>query len=295
MHTSRILPSALLALCLAAPAARAQQDFSKVEVKVTKVGGNVYVLEGAGGNIAAVIDPEGIAIVDDQYAPLAPKIKAALATLSPKAVKFVINTHFHGDHTGGNATFAETASILAHANVRKRLASGGIGPRGKVPPAEKAALPLVTFEEGLTLYWGDDEIKVLHLKPAHTDGDSAVFFTKANVVHLGDTFFSGMFPFVDTNGGGTLLGEIAMLEELIPKLPKDAKIIPGHGPVSSVNDVKEYVSMLRETVALVQKERKAGKTPEQMKAGKIFAKWDEWGKGFINPDFYLDEVLAEVK
>jgi glyoxylase-like metal-dependent hydrolase (beta-lactamase superfamily II) len=288
--------AALLALALCTTTrARAQQDFSKVEIKVTKVAGNVYLLEGMGGNIAAIIDPEGIAIVDDQYAPLAPKIKAALATLSPKPVKFIINTHWHGDHTGGNATFAETASILAHANVRKRLVSGGDGLRGKIPPAEKAALPLVTFEEGLTLYWGDDEVKVLHLKPAHTDGDSAVFFTKANVVHLGDTFFSGKFPFVDYASGGTLKGELEMLEELLPKLPKDVKIIPGHGPVSSVDDVKEYLSMLRETIALVHAGKRAGKTAEQMKAGKIFAKWEAWGKGFINPDFYLDEVLAEMK
>jgi glyoxylase-like metal-dependent hydrolase (beta-lactamase superfamily II) len=285
----------LAALALSAPAALAQQDFSKVEIKVTKVAGNVYFLEGSGGNIAAVIDPEGIAIIDDQFAPLAPKIKAALATLSPKPVKFVINTHWHGDHTGGNATFAETASILAHANVRKRLISGGEAFGRKTPPAEKAALPVVTFEEGLTLYWGDDEIKVIHLKPAHTDGDSAVLFTKANVVHLGDTFFAGKFPFVDAASGGTVSGEIAMLEELIPKLPKDVKIIPGHGPISSISDLKEYVSMLKETVALVEKEKKAGKTKEQMKAGKIFAKWDEWGKGFINADFYLDEVMGDMK
>jgi cyclase len=286
----------LAALLLAAPlAASAQQDFSKVEVKASKVAGNVYVLEGAGGNIAAVIDAEGIAIVDDQFAPLAPKIKAALAGLSQKPVRFVLNTHWHGDHTGGNAVFAETAAILAQANVRKRLERGGETPFSKIPPATKAALPVVTFEEGLTLYWGDDEIRMQHLRPAHTDGDSAVFFTKANVVHLGDTFFAGGFPFVDFASGGSLRGELAMLEELLPRLDEQVKIIPGHGPVSGKKDLQEYVAMLRETFAVVDAARKAGKTAEQMKKEKLLAKWDSWGKGFIKPDMYLDEVLAESK
>ena len=277
----------LLTLLFSLPAAAQQQDFSKVEIKATKVAGNVYVLEGQGGNIAATVGDDGVALVDDQYAPLAPKIQAALQKLSAKPVKFVINTHWHGDHTGGNAVFSETATLIANANVRKRLETGAKTLFGDVPPAPRAALPVVTFDQGLSLFWNGEEIKAIHLHAAHTDGDSAVLFTKSNVVHCGDVFFNGMFPFIDLGSGGSVKGYLAALDEIIAATPKDAKVIPGHGPVGTIEDLKHFRGSLEEVFAAVEKAKKAGKTVDQMKAEKILARWDAMGQGFIKTDMFI--------
>src|SRR5262245_14431624 len=178
-----------------------QQDFSKVEVKASHVAGAVHMLTGAGGNIGVSVGPDGILIVDDQFAPLAEKIRAALKTLGEGKLRFVLNTHWHGDHTGGNVAFGPEAPVLAHTNVRKRLEEGSEKPR-PTPPAPKEALPIITFDESLSVHFNGEEIKVLHYPHGHTDGDSVIFFTKSNVVHLGDDFFAGRFPFVDLERGG---------------------------------------------------------------------------------------------
>ncbi len=198
--------SFVMAMLLAAAAAAQEQDFSKVEVKATRIAGNVFILKGAGGNIAATVGEDGVAIVDDQFAPLAPKIHAALAQLSPKPVRFVINTHWHGDHTGGNALFSDTAAILAQTNVRKRLIAGTKMVGREFPPAPPAALPVVTFEQGLSLWWNGEEIRAIHVVPGHTDGDTVVWFTKSNVVHFGDDFVTYGFPFIDVQSGGSVVG-----------------------------------------------------------------------------------------
>ena len=282
-----ILP-ALLAAAAAFPSF-AQPDLSKVEIKTTRLAGNVFMLEGAGGNIAAIAGDDGIAMVDAQYAPLAPKIHAALAKLSPKPVRFLINTHFHGDHVGGNADFADTAAILASANVRKRLASGSVHPlNGKqVPPAPAAALPVVTFEEGLTLHFDGEEIRVLALGPGHTDGDSAVWFVKANVVHLGDDFVTYGFPLVDVSAGGRVKGMIAALDGLLSRIPADAKIIPGHGPLSTVAEVRKFARSLEEMLAAVAK----AKEPVDV---SVLAPWAPWGQGFIKAEMFLPVLVREA-
>src|SRR4051794_3980363 len=176
----------LLALFSLTTAAFAQQDFSKVEIKAIHVAKNIYMLEGAGGNIGVSVGSDGILIVDDQFAPLAPKIEAALKDLNPGKLKFVLNTHYHGDHTGGNAHFGREAHIIAHTNVRKRL--GGDRDR------KKPGLPIITFDDSLSIHFNGEEIKLIHVPPAHTDCDSVVYFSSANVIHFGDTFFSGRFP-----------------------------------------------------------------------------------------------------
>ena len=285
----RTLIPALVLAAAALPAFGQEQDFSKVEVKATRVSGNVFMLEGAGGNIAAIVGDDGIAMVDCQYAPLAPKIHAALAKLSPKPVRFLINTHFHGDHTGGNAAFADTAAIFASANVRKRLESGGVHPlTGKpVPPAPAAALPVVTFAEGLTLHFDGEEIRTLALRPGHTDGDSAVWFVKANVVHLGDDFVTYGFPFVDVANGGTVKGMIGALDELLTRIPADAKIIPGHGPLSTVADVRKFARSLEEMLAAVAKAKKPVDA-------QVLAPWAPWGKGFIKAEKFLPLLVQEA-
>ena len=284
----------LAALLLSAPPP--QRDFSKVEIKIEKVAGNVSMLTGAGGNIAATAGPDGIAIVDDQFAPLAPKIHKALATLSPKPPRFVINTHWHFDHTGGNASFAEAAAILAHENVRKRLQSGGHIADMDLAPAP-AGLPVVTFQQGLSLWWNGEEIRAIHVQPGHTDGDTIVWFTKSNVVHMGDDFVTYGFPFVDLESGGSVRGLIATLDAVLPQIPKDAKIIPGHGNISTVDDVRKYRSALEEMVTLVQKGLASGKSVEQLQKEHVLAAWEPTWQAkdaFVTADKFIETIAKDV-
>ncbi len=283
-----------LTLLFAAGVSAQQQDFAKVEVKATKVAGNVYVLTGSGGNIGATVGADGVAIIDDQFAPLAPKIQAALRQLSPRPVHFVINTHWHGDHTGGNAQFAETATIMAHLNVRRRLISGGKTPFVEFPPVTGKALPVVTFEQGLSLWWNGEEIRAIHPGVGHTDGDSVIWFVQSNVVHMGDDYFAGMFPFVDLSSGGSVTRLIESVDVILGQIPADAKVIPGHGPVTGVAELRIYRGMLDGVVAAVRKGLASGKTVEQMKKEKVLAPWEEWGKGFVNADTFLATVAEDL-
>ena len=283
-----------LTLLFAAGVSAQQQDFAKVEVKATKVAGNVYVLTGSGGNIGATVGSDGVAIIDDQFAPLAPKIQAALRQLSPKPVRFVINTHWHGDHTGGNPIFAETATIMAHLNVRKRLISGGKTPFVEFPPVTGKALPVVTFEQGLSLWWNGEEIRAIHPGIGHTDGDSVIWFVQSNVVHMGDDYFAGMFPFVDLSSGGSVTKLIESLDVILGQIPADARVIPGHGPVTGVAELRSYRGMLDGVVAAVRKGLASGKTVEQMKKEKVLAPWEDWGKGFVNADTFLAVVAEDL-
>lgn len=270
------------------PARAAAPDFSKIEIKATRIGGNVWMLKGEGGNIAVSAGEDGIALVDDQYAPLAPKIRAALAKLSPKPVRFVINTHFHGDHTGGNAAFAETATLIAQASVRRRLGAGGTRPDGQaIPPAPAAALPIVTFEQGLSLHFNGEEIRAIALQPGHTDGDSAVWFVKSNVVHLGDDYVQYGFPFVDREGGGTVKGMIAALDALVPQLPPDVKIIPGHGEPATLADVRKFARALEEMLAVV---KKAGPAAD----ASVLAPWAPWKNDFVPPEKFVEVLKRDV-
>ena len=267
-------------------------DFSKVEITATKVGGNIYMLQGQGGNIGVSVGADGILIVDDQFAPLADKIKAALKTLGEGKLKFVLNTHWHGDHTGGNAQFGPEAPIIAHDNVRRRLATEQKSEFFKrtTPASPKEALPVITFDKSLSVHFNGEEIKVIHFPQGHTDGDSVIFFTNSNVVHMGDDFFVARFPFVDLESGGSVQGLTRNIGEIIPKLAADVKIIPGHGPISTVEDLKQYHHMLIETTAVVQNKMKAGKTVAQIKAEGLPAEWASWGSGFIKTDVWLETI-----
>lgn len=277
-----------------------QEDFSKVQIKVTKVSGNIYMLEGAGGNIAASVGEDGIVIVDDQFAPLAEKIQAALKGISDKPVRFVINTHYHGDHTGGNEPFSNAGStIIAQDNVRKRLESGGTGGNGGTikfdsKPAPKAALPVITFEHDVTVHLNGEDIRALHYPSGHTDGDSIIFFPKNNVVHMGDDFVRYGFPFIDVASGGSVQGMISAMEKAIAALPADVKVIPGHGAISNLDDVRAFVKMLKETSAVVQKAISEKKTLEQMKQAKILAPWDKFSGSFINSDAFIETLFNSL-
>jgi glyoxylase-like metal-dependent hydrolase (beta-lactamase superfamily II) len=291
-------PVWLLALCALAGAAGAQQDPdpAKVEMKVQKVAGNVYMLTGSGGNIGVSIGEDGILVVDDQFASLIPKIQEALKGLSDKPVRFVLNTHWHFDHTGGNKDFSKTSTIIAHDNVRKRLAEGNPNLLGmKIPPAPPEALPVITFDQSLTIHVNGEDIRALHYAKGHTDGDSIVFFPKSNVVHMGDDFVTYGFPFVDVASGGSLLGLIENADQAMAAVPDDVKVIPGHGPLSTKADVKKFTGMLSECVELVRAGQKKGQTLEQMKASNVLAKHDALGQGFIKTPAFIELIYNELQ
>ena len=284
-----ILAAVVLVILLGAkfvPAA--QQDFSKVEIKTSKVAGNVSMLEGSGGNIGVSTGPDGTLIVDDQFAPLAEKIEAKLKELNPGKLRFVLNTHWHGDHTGGNAFFGgREANIVAQANVRKRLMGKADG-----KPVE---LPVVTFDTGVSVHFNGEEIRLLHVGPGHTDGDSIVFFTGANVIHMGDQFFNGRFPFIDLGSGGDVAGYLRTVEAVLAQAKPDTQIIPGHGKLATVEDLKSFRNMLVETTGLVQKAIADGKSLDEVKSVGLPEKWKDWGSGFINTSRWLEICYNNLK
>ena len=283
----------LLLVCLlaiAASPATAQQNFDKVEIKATHVRGNVYMLTGSGGNIGVSVGPDGILIVDDQFAPLADKIRAALAEIGGGQLKFILNTHFHGDHTDGNKEFGPEATIIAHTNVRKRLTTDQSVLGRDVPATPKEAWPVITFDHSVSIHFNDEEIWALHLPQGHTDGDSVILFKESNVLHMGDDFFSGRFPFVDLRSGGTVDGLIKNIGRMIERLPEDVKIIPGHGPLSDASALKAYHTMLVETVAIIREKMKAGKSLEDIQTEGLPEKFAEWGGGFISAKRWIGTV-----
>jgi len=298
----KLLIAALLLIpCMAL--AQQTPDFTKVEIKVSKVSGNIYLLQGAGGNIAASLGDDGILIVDTEYAPLADKIQAALKGIgvTDKPVRFVVNTHYHGDHTNGDSAWgARGATIIANENLRKRMESGsstGNGGAVKFQSAAqpKVALPVITFGDHVTVYLNDEEIRVMHFPAAHTDGDAVVYFTKNNVVHMGDEFIRYGFPFVDILGGGSVQGMIAACEKVAATLPADVKVIPGHGELATMDDLRDYTKMMKDTMAVVQAAIAKGETTDQMKSEKILAAWQKYSGAFVNTDAWIDTLYNSLK
>jgi len=284
-----------VALLLCASLLVAQDDnFDKVQIKVHPVAGSVYMLEGAGGNIGVSVGDDGIVIVDDEFAPLAPKIKAALKGISDRPVRFVLNTHWHGDHVGGNAQFSTESTIIAQENVRERMKNGSDVAGRKVPPAAKEALPIITFNDRATVHLNGEDIRAVHFPAGHTDGDSIIYFTKSKVVHMGDDFVRYGFPFVDLQSGGSVEGMIAAVDKIIATFPGDTKVIPGHGDLSTVADMKPYSDMLRETLGKVQAAMKSGKTLDQLKQEKVLAGYEKWNGDFISTDKWIETLYHDL-
>ncbi|MEP6848053.1 MAG: MBL fold metallo-hydrolase [Acidobacteriota bacterium] len=250
----------------------------EISVRIIKAAGNVYFLDCVdgfgGGNVAASIGDDGILIVDDMYAAMGPKLLAALKTISDKPVRIVLNTHFHGDHIQGNKNFQKTSVIIAHENVRKRLLVANTSAKPTLD-----MLPAVTYSDRLTINFNGEEVQIVHFPNGHTDGDSVIYFTESKVLHLGDMFFFEMFPAVYAEGGGNIRQLVVNLDTIIADFPADAKVVPGHGNLATMQDLKNYVAMLKSSIAIVDSAMKQGKTLEQATAEKVLAKYDTLGSG----------------
>lgn len=277
----------LVLLTLVPYLAVAQQNFDNVVIKTIHVAGPVHMLQGAGGNIGVSAGADGVLMVDDQFAPLAEKIEAAIKQLNPGRIRFLLNTHWHGDHTGGNAHFGKQTEIVAHTNVRKRLAGRA--------DTEKAALPVITYDDGISVHLNGEEVRVYHVGPGHTDGDSIIAFTGSKVVHMGDLYFKDRFPFIDLGSGGDVAGFVKNIETALQYTPDDAKIIPGHGDLATKDDLKRYHTMLVTITGQVKQAIAAGKSLEEVKAAGVPAEYKGWGTGFINEARFLEFCYNSLK
>ena len=293
----RHLAAALLAAFAYIQPAHAQ-DFSKVEIKTHKLSDTLYMLVGAGGNLGVSIGDDAVFLIDDQYAPMVPKIRAAIAALTSKPVQFVLNTHFHNDHTGGNEALGQAgALIVAHDNVRKRMSSEQFISflSARVPPSPKSALPVVTVPGEIRFHLNGDEIHAFHVPRAHTDGDLIVHFSKGDVVHMGDVYFRGMYPFIDTSSGGGADGVIAAVDRVLALSTDKTRIIPGHGPLASKADLQAYRDMLATVTQRIKTLRREGKNDEQIRAAAPSAEFDaSLGGGFIKADRFVQMMLDAV-
>lgn len=280
------------------PAFAQQQDFSKVEIKTIKLGDTLYMLMGEGGNIGVSAGADGVYLIDDQYAPLSEKIMAAVKAISDKPINYVVNTHWHGDHTGGNENFGKAgATIIAHEAVRARMEKGGELAAFKivVPPAAAGALPVITFSDKAALHLNGETSHLIHVDPAHTDGDTIIHWPAANIIHTGDTFVNGFFPFVDISSGGRLDGIIKSADMVLALADDKTKIIPGHGPLATKADLARFRAMLATVRERVTAAKAAGKTAEEWAASKPLADLDaDWGKGFLPLDKFTQIVFGAI-
>jgi cyclase len=281
------------------PVSLLSQDWEKIDIKAEQVTENIYMLTGSGGNIGVCIGDDGAFIIDSQYAELTEKILAAVdeLTMSNKDIKIVANTHWHGDHTGGNENLSATeAEIVAHENVRKRMSTKQNRGNGRVvDPASIDALPNITFKEDITLHINDEDVLLFHVHNAHTDGDAIVYFSKSNVIHMGDTFFNGRFPFIDLYSDGSINGIIEAANKVLFLADEDTKIIPGHGSLSNKQELTAYRDMLMDVRDRVKRAIKANMTFEEIKVANLTKDLDdEWGTGFINGEKIIDFIYTDL-
>ncbi|MXW63592.1 MAG: MBL fold metallo-hydrolase [Bacteroidetes bacterium SB0662_bin_6] len=264
------------------------------DLAVSPVAGSIHMINGQGGNIGVSVGADGFLMVDDKFAPLADQIRARLEGLGEGELKFLLNTHFHGDHTGGNEVFGVETPIIAHHNVRTRLMTEQRRGDRVTPPAPPAAWPVITFDDAISIHFNGEEVKVLHIPHAHTDGDALIFFTGSNVVHMGDTFFNQRFPFVDIDSGGAVEGVIAAGRAVLAHADDETRIIPGHGPVASPSDLETYLRMIEETRAAVAAGIEAGHSLEELQAAGTGDEWASWGDGFISTERWIATLHRDL-
>jgi cyclase len=269
------------------------EDLGRVTIKTQALGADVYMLSGvdgfAGGNVAVLKGTDGIVLVDAFLEPMSTKLRQALADIGGGPIRFVINTHSHYDHTQGNKSLGREATIVAHENTRKHMSEGTSSNAAESSGASSPLLPIMTFNDRLNLHLNGEEIRAAHYPAAHTDGDTVVYFMKAKVVHLGDTFFNGMYPYIAA--GGTVSGLLALLDGVLADLPADAKVIPGHGPVASKTELNAYAAMLRETSQIIERGLSRNKSVQDLQHERVLAAYDEhWGKGYQNSDQFIEQL-----
>jgi cyclase len=286
----------LSGLIIASFMTQAQQNFDTVKIRPFRVAENIYMLIGSGGNIGVFTGKDGILVIDDEFAPLSEKIKGAIQSLDPTAIRFLINTHIHGDHTGGNENFKKMGvTIFAQETVRDRMMKEQVNKtlNRTTPPRDKDALPVITFSDKISFHLNDEDIDAFHFTHGHTDGDVVIYFRKANVFHTGDIFVRYGYPFIDVSSGGGINGFVAYLDKLLPLMNENSKVIPGHGELATKSDVRIFRDMLSDIRDQVQAALKRGKKIEDIPALGITDKYDAvWGKGFMKgKDFVL--LIAE--
>ena len=287
-----------LIVCLLIPFSTAgvQAQQNRIEISLTPVAGPVYMLQGGGGNIGVVADPLGVLMIDAMETPSSDQIRAAIKSLpGGDRVRVLVDTHWHSDHTDGNKTLGLGATIIAHENVRSLLSreQGLLG--RKTAPLPEAALPNITYSDKLTVYAGGEEIRLVHYGHAHTDGDTVVFLDKSRVIHMGDMFFNGRFPFLDVDNGGDIDNWVRQLDAILAVLPADSRIIPGHGSLATTADLKAFRQMLYDSAEIVRREMKEGKSLEQVKAAGLPERFEPWSKGFMSTPRWLELVYRSLQ
>ncbi|MGE0355735.1 MAG: MBL fold metallo-hydrolase [Burkholderiales bacterium] len=293
----RLAAAAGAALTVIAGAAPAR-DFSKVEIRSRQLAERVWMLTGAGGNLGLFAGEDAVFLVDDQYAPLTERIVAAVRRVTPRPVRFVVNTHWHGDHTGGNEALGKAgALVVAHDNVRKRMGTEQfiefLGARTE--PSPKGALPVLTFSADTTFHLDGEEIRAFHVPRAHTDGDAIVHFPASDVIHMGDVHWNGMYPFIDYSSGGTVDGMVAAVDRALALATERTRIIPGHGPLATRADLAAYRDMLATIAGRVRRLAAEGRSVEEIVAAKVTEGFDErWGKGFVSPQRFAGMVAKSL-
>ena len=265
-----------------------------VKIRTIPVAGQVSMLEGKGGNIGVFAGEDGVILIDDQFENLVPEILKAVRALGHGDPKYVINTHWHGDHTGGNVALGKTAVIVAHDNVRERLATGWKRGDSEVEPIEKSGWPVITFRDSVKLYHSGEHLEVVHFGRGHTDGDSVVFFVGSNVVHMGDLYFNGRFPFIDLSSGGNVDDYLAAVDKVLERVEDDTRIIPGHGKLSNKPELIEFRDMLVQTTGNVKKAMAGGKSLEQIKKAGLSKRYDDWGSGFVSTENWIETIYQSA-
>ncbi|GGI76314.1 MBL fold metallo-hydrolase [Shewanella gelidii] len=287
MKTPKILLSASLLLSICFQSNAADDRFANVEIKAQKLTETTYMFAGAGGNIGVSAGEDGILIIDDQFAPLANKIEAALADIQPGMPKFIINTHYHGDHTGSNAHFGKHGTIMAHHNVLKRLSNN--------EKSTASALPVITYEQGISVHFNQDTLQIIHMGPGHTDGDSIVLWKQTPLVHMGDLFFKDRFPYIDLKGGGSVTGYRDNVAKALAMMSAQTQIIPGHGSLANKQDLQRFKAMLDESIEWMQSIQKQGISLEQAKQQGVPTKWKDWSWRFISEDRWIETLYQGLQ